>query len=391
MIDNGIDPSHFTRVIRADPDREGLLYAGTERGVYVSFDDGSNWESLQLNLPIVPVTDMAIKEQDLIVATQGRSFWVLDDLTQLHQWNDDLAREDLHLFEPRPVIRGLGGGSGEASSTRGANPKGGVPIRFMVRDVTEDTEASVEITDADGELVKRYSTKPDKNKDESELKLESGLNEFFWNTRYAAAETFDGMVLWSGGTQGPSAQPGKYTVTLNLGEDSTTSEFEIKKDPRLEIADEEYKAQFEFLLGIRDKLTETHVAIKQIRDVRKQINVLKKRLGDDEDYKELIEQGDDIVKRMTEIEETLYQTKSRSGQDPLNFPIRLNNRLSGLVSVVSSADGAPTKQAIEVHDLVVAEIDENLEALSKILEGDLKKFNKQISSAKVPFIFVEDE
>ena len=217
------------------------------------------------------------------------------------------------------------------------------------------------------------------------------MNEFFWNTRYAAAETFDGMVLWAGGTQGPSAQPGKYTVTLNLGEDSTTSEFEIKKDPRLEIADEEYKAQFEFLLGIRDKLTETHVAIKQIRDVRKQINVLKKRLGDDEDYKELIEQGDDIVKRMTEIEETLYQTKSRSGQDPLNFPIRLNNRLSGLVSVVSSADGAPTKQAIEVHDLVVAEIDENLEALSKILEGDLKKFNKQISSAKVPFIFVEDE
>ena len=391
MIDNGIDPSHFTRVIRADPDREGLLYAGTERGVYVSFDDGSNWESLQLNLPIVPVTDMAIKEQDLIVATQGRSFWVLDDLTQLHQWNDDLAREDLHLFEPRPVIRGLGGGSGEASSTRGANPKGGVPIRFMVRDVTEDTEASVEITDADGELVKRYSTKPDKNKDESELKLESGLNEFFWNTRYAAAETFDGMVLWAGGTQGPSAQPGKYTVTLSLGEDSTTSEFEIMKDPRLEIADEEYKAQFEFLLGIRDKLTETHVAIKQIRDVRKQINVLKKRLGDDEDYKELIEQGDDIVKRMTEIEETLYQTKSRSSQDPLNFPIRLNNRLSGLVSVVSSADGAPTKQAIEVHDLVVTEIDENLEMLSKILEGDLKKFNKKISSAKVPFIFVEEE
>ena len=149
--------------------------------------------------------------------------------------------------------------------------------------------------------------------------------------------------------------------------------------------------RFKFLLGIRDKLTETHGAIKQIRDVRKQINGLKKRLGDDEEFKELIEQGDDIVKRMTEIEETLYQTKSKSSQDPLNFPIRLNNRLSGLVSVVSSADGAPTQQAVEVHDLVVAEIDKNLEQLSKILDDELSKFNKEISSAKVPFIFVEDE
>ncbi len=391
MINTGIDATHFTRVIRADPDRDGLLYAGTERGVYVSFDDGENWESFQLNLPIVPVTDMVIKEKDLVVATQGRSFWVLDDLTLLHQWQNDLPRKDLHLFAARPLIRGLAGGSGVASATAGANPPGGVPLRFMIRDLIDDVEASIEISDAAGELVKRYSTKPDKNKDEDELKLEAGMNELFWNTRYAAAETFDGMVLWAGGTQGPSAMPGKYSVELKIGDQSATGEYEIQKDPRLEIEDEEYETQFKFLLGIRDKLTETHEAIKRIRDVRSQIKALKVRLGDDEKYAELNKQGEAIVERMTKIEETLYQTKSKSGQDPLNFPIRLNNRLSALVSVVSSADGAPTQQAIEVHDLVVAEIDENLAELAIVFEDEVADFNKAIQSMKIPFIHVTDD
>jgi hypothetical protein len=345
-----------------------------------------------MNLPVVPVTDMTIKDKDLIVATQGRSFWILDDLTLLHQWEDELGKEVLYVFESRPVIRGMRGGSGEASATRGANPKGGVPIRFMVRDIpTEDTKASLEIRDANDELVKRYAIKPDKNKDESELKIVAGLNEIFWDSRYAAAEKFDGMVLWAGGTQGPSAMPGEYKATLTIGEESASTTFEIKKDPRLDIPDDEYEQQFEFLIGIRDKLTETHKSIKMIRDVREQISGLKKRLGDDEEFEELIKEGDEIVKQLTEIEETLYQTKSKSGQDPLNFPIRLNNRLSALVSVVSSADGAPTAQAIEVHDLVVAEIDENLDKLSKLIDSEISNFNDSISSAKIPFIFVEDD
>ncbi len=391
MINNGIDATHFTRVIRADPDRDGLLYAGTERGIYVSFDDGENWQPMQLNLPIVPITDMTIKDQDLVVATQGRSFWVLDDLTLLHQWNDDLAKADLHLFASRPTIRGLSGGSGVAGATAGANPRGGVPLRFMLRDVDKDIAATLEISDADGQLVKRYATKPDKNKDEAELKLESGMNELFWNTRYAAAETFDGMVLWAGGTQGPAARPGKYSVSLKVGDETATSEFEIQKDPRLEIADQEYETQFQFLLGIRDKLTETHEAIKKIRDVRDQIQTLKKRLGDDEAFAELVKRGDELVEQMKAIEETLYQTKSKSGQDPLNFPIRLNNRLSALVGVVASADGAPTAQAIEVHDMVVAEIDSNLEQLATLFEEDVAAYNTAIQDAKVPFIFVGDE
>lgn len=390
-INQGIDPTHFTRVIRADPKREGLLYAGTERGIYISFDDGEHWEPFQMNLPTVPVTDLALKDDDLIVATQGRSFWVLDDLTLLHQWDDDTVKKDMHLFESRPIYRGLSGGRGRASATAGANPAAGVPLQFWLRDKPQDIEVSLEIKDGEGKLVKRYSTQPDKDKDEQKLDLKTGMNTVRWDTRYAGAETFDGLVLWAGGTQGPAAMPGSYSAEIKAGEESQKIVFEILKDPRLEVTPEEYQEQFEFLLGIRDKLTETHLAIKKIRDVRDQINELKTRIKKDEAYTALIEQGDAIVKKLTGIEETLYQTKSRSGQDPLNFPIRLNNRLSGLVSVVASADGPPTRQAIEVRDMVVKEIDQQLNELQVVFDDDLLQFNNAIQAQNVPFIFAGDD
>jgi hypothetical protein len=391
MINDGIDPAHFTRVIRADPQREGLLYAGTERGMYISFDDGQHWESFQLNLPIVPVTDLALKDNDLIVATQGRSFWVLDDLTLLHQWNDDVLTENHRLFQSRPVHRGLSGGRGRASATAGANPPSGVPVHFWIRDAKKETEVALEFRDASGNLVKRFSTKPDRDKDEESLDLEPGMNTVRWNTRYAGAETFPGMILWGGGTQGPEAIPGSFQATFGIGDESASMDFQILKDPRLEVSDEEYQEQFDFLIGIRDKLTETHLAIRKIRDVRDQINQLKSRIKDEEPFAELVKQGDEIVRQITTIEETLYQTKSQSNQDPLNFPIRLNNRLSALVGVVASADGPPTRQSIEVRDLVVAEIDENLARLQKIFDEDVVGLNNAIREQNVPFIFVEDQ
>ncbi len=393
MICKGIDSKHFTRVVRADPEKDGLLYAGTERGMYISFDDGENWESFQLNLPIVPITDLTIKDNDLVVATQGRSFWVLDDLTLIHQWSDGIRKSMSHLFAPRPVYRGLGGGRrgrGRGSLTTGQNPPGGVPLRYWLRDVPEDTVVTMDILDPGGDLVQRYSSKPDKDNDEAQLNSKAGLNELTWNMRYKGAEVFDGMVLWGGGTQGPAAIPGNFQAKLSVGDDSQIVDFEIKKDPRLTVSADDYTAQFEFLIGIRDKLTETHRAIKRIRDVRAQIQSLSKRLADNEDYKPLIDQGKEIVQRLTKIEETLYQTKSKSGQDPLNFPIRLNNRLSALVSVVSSADGPPTRQAVEVYDMVVKAIDENLAALATIFDEDLAALNNAIDEKNVPAIFVKD-
>ncbi len=389
-ITDGIDPKHFTRVVRADPGRAGLLYAGTERGVYISFNDGEDWQSFQLNLPIVPVTDLAIKDQDLIVATQGRSFWVLDDLTILHQWDDKIVKSDMHFFESRPTVRMGGGGRGRSSLTAGQNPPGGVTLRYWMRDAPEDSvTVTLDVSDGSGNLIQRFSTQPQADSDEQKLNVNAGMNEAQWNMRYAGASQFEGMVLWGGGTQGPRAVPGQYQATLTTGEQSRTTDFEIQRDPRLSVTAEDYQAQFDFLVGIRDKLTQTHDAIKSIRDVRSQIQSLSKRLGDDQQNKDLVEQGKEIVQQLTEIEETLYQTKSRSPQDPLNFPIRLNNRLSALVNVVSSADGPPTRQSIEVRDMVVAEIDEQLGALTKVFDEDLPRFNNAIRDRQIPAIFVD--
>lgn len=390
MINNGIDSGHFTRVVRADPGRVGLLYAGTESGIYVSFNDGANWAPFQMNLPVVPVTDLTIKDNDLVVATQGRSFWVLDDLTIIHQWDDKLVKKSAHLFESRPVYRGARGG-GRSSSTAGVNPTGGVQLRYWLRDVPDDAVVSIKISDPNSQVIESWSTKPDKKLDEQELKLDAGMNTQVWDMQYKESESFDGIVLWGGGTEGPSAIPGLYKATLAVGEQLMETEFEIKSDPRLEVTSEAYQEQFRFLVEIRDKLTETHKAIKRIRDVRGQLESLKKRLGESEDKKSLVEQATAIAKRMTEIEEALYQTNSRSSQDPLNFPIRLNNRLSALVNVVSSADGPPTQQTKDVYAMVVGEIDKNLIELQKLLDEDVDGFNNAVRNASVPAIFVNDD
>ena len=425
-IHQGIDRKHFTRVVRADPRREGLLYAGTESGLYISFDDGTNWKSFQCNVPVVPVTDLAVKDDDLIVATQGRSFWVLDDLTMLHQWNADLQEQEVHLLKSRPTIRMPGGGSSSPGRTSGQNVAAGVPIRFLLKqDPGKNTETRLEILDPVGDVVQVYSTDPDKEKKEQGLKVKAGLNQIRWNMRYPGAETFDGMVLWGGGTGGPTAVPGTYQVSLTqtkkikadqkddgdsksakAGSAKTTSSpdsgstkhevvfsvqsnFEIKKDPRASATQKDLQAQFNFLIGVRDKLSEVHLAIKRIRDLRTQIEALQKRIGPDEKYKALVEKSKALVKQLTAVEQRLYQTKNESPQDPLNYPIRLNNRLSSLVGVVSAGDNRPTRQSIEVRDMLLAEIDQLLKEQESITSQGIADFNKAVRNANVPAIFTE--
>lgn len=389
-IDNGIERKHFTRVIRADAKREGLLYAGTESGLYISMDDGKNWKPFQCNLPVVPITDLALKNDDLIVATQGRAFWVLDDLSRLHQWNGDVCNKDFHLFESRPTYRMRAGGGGGLTS--GQNIAAGAAVRFYMKDeLPKETVAKIVISDGDQELV-TFSTKPDKKKKELQLKAKKGMNELSWNMRVAGAESFDGMVLWGGGTQGPRVPPGKFTAKLSVGDEADVQEVELEilKDPRSEASDEDLQAQFEFLTGVRDKLTEVHFSIKNLRDARAQIKSLSKRLGDQEEFKEIKEAGKKVVKELTAIEKRLYQTQNQSPQDPLNFPIRLNNRLSSLVGVVSTGDFPPTRQALEVRDTLIGEIDQQLSELSSILDDGIDEFNSKVNAAKVPAIILEN-
>lgn len=383
-ITNGIKKDHFTRVLRADPVRKGLLFAGTESGMYISFDDGANWQSLQFNLPIVPITDLTIKDGDLIAATQGRSLWLIDDLTPLRNWQPATAQKAFELYQPRPAYRVGGSNSGRDPKLHGENLNSGVMVQFFLKNAPDSANVvTLEFMDKDQKLIKRYASNAKERREQ--LEAQAGGNRFFWNMRYPDAEGFDGLILWGGGLQGPLAVPGNYFVKLKVGKDSAVQAFEIRKDPRSKATQEDLQAQFTFLTEVRDKLTETHKAIKNIRAMREQLNAYTKRLDKTKD-KDLLDQIGRTQKQMTEIEEALYQTKNRSGQDPLNFPIRLNNKLSDLAGVVGSGNFRPTDQAVTVKNDITAKIDAELAKLKAIFSNELPKLNEAIKAKNLDAI-----
>jgi hypothetical protein len=328
--------------------------------MYVSFDDGATWRPLQLNLPVVPITDLAIKNDDLIAATQGRSFWVLDDLTPLRDVRPELAERKAHLYPARPVYR-IGGGWGDSGGPAGENPPAGPVLHFVLNGYQESWDVSIQILQESGEEIRSYSTKAKKRQEKLEVK--DGMNRFAWDMRYPAAKGFEGMVLWAARLDGPTAPPGKYRARLKVSAErdgvETEVPIEILPDPRAEARPEDYRAQFEFQIRIRDKLTEMHEAILRIRSVREQVDAIKKRVGDRKELKAVLEAGGALVEKLTAIEEALYQTKNRSGQDPLNYPIRLNNRLAALAGA-ARGNYPPTAQAEAVRREVTALIDGEL-------------------------------
>lgn len=380
-ITNGIGAEDFTRVLRADPKRRGLLYAGTENGMYVSFDDGASWQPLQMNLPIVPITDLAIKNDNLIAATQGRSFWLIDDLTVLHQLNNEVAQKSHHLFAPMQTYR-VGGGNGRTSKTSGTNHPGGVLVHYYVKDTSSTDTISVSFKTQGGDLIRKFSTHPNKDENEGKLKVEPGLNMMNWDMRYPGSKTFKGMILWWATTQGPKVVPGTYAVQMDVNGESQETSFELMKDPRSSATQADLETQFDFLMSVRDKLTETNQAIIDIRKARGQIKGVMSRT-EDENIKTL---GKEMLSEMKTIEEALYQTKNESGQDPLNFPIRLNNKLGHLGSLEGIGDYKPTDQAIAFKNEVTAEIDKYLNQLKMIMTDKVKAFNEAVYGAKIDAI-----
>ena len=444
-IDRGIPEGSFTRVVRADPHRRGLLYAGTETGVFISFDDGASWQPFQLNLPHVPVTDLAVhrRDKDLVVATQGRSFWVLDDLPVLHQMTDAMreGRGEALLLRPEDAYRtqGSGGTQLPPTATIGANPPNGVVVYYHLKSAPT-TDLVLEFLDAGGRPVTKFTAKapprpaptpaptqpadrqtvsgrqgtsgapgaaqvttppaqPEAPSGEEassfgrqqapRLTTNAGLNRFVWDTRHPEAARFPGLILWAGETRGPRAVPGRYQVRLTVDGQTFTQPFEIRKDPRVGTTPEEFERQFALLIKIRDKLTETHQAIARLRDVRTQINDLLRRAEGQAGAAALAESGRALVARMTAVEETLYQTRNQSSQDPLNFPIRLNNRLAALGGIVASADTPPTDQSLALYDELAAQIDAQLRQLDQLLTADLRAFNQQARAADIPFVVVK--
>jgi len=386
-ITNGIDPGHFTRVVRADPKRQGLLYSGTETAMYISFDDGASWKSFQLNLPTVPITDLTIKNDNLIAATQGRSFWLIDDLTPLHQLNDQIANSEIHLYKPMPSYRlGGGGGFGRTPRNAGKNHPGGVMIHFYMKDELDSGEvAKLEIMEQSGNVIKTYLSTAKKRNEKLETK--AGMNRFVWNMRYPDAKGFEGLIMWGASLTGPRALPGTYKAKLTINDQPMETEFEILPDPRSTSTQADMKAQFDFLIAVREKMTETNQGVSRIRNTRKQIKSVLTKIEDEEIKKTAKE----IMKQMKVIEEELYQTKNQSRQDPLNYPIRLNNKLGHLNSLMGRGDFRPTDQNIEFQKEVSGLIDEQLQKLNTIIDNDIPKLNKMIRDLGIDAISIDEE
>ena len=381
-ITNGIAAKHFARCLRADKKVNGLLYAGTEYGMYISYDDGASWKTFQLNLPMVPITDLTIKENDLVVATQGRSFWVLDDLSVVQQKATDISNKNLFVFNVNDAYR-FDGSQNLNAKNAGMNAANGSVINFYLKNVPDSPKVSIEILDKNKKQIKLFATNAKEKEDK--IEVSKGMNQFVWNMLYPPADKIDGQIIWHGNVPGPKAAPGSYLYKIKADKDSVEGSFVIKANPVYKLSQQDYEDQFNFLITIRDKFNEIQKANKNIAEVRKQINDFTARAGKDLP-KEIKQQADTINKQMTVIEEALHQTKAKSGQDVLNFPIRLDDKISGLYDFAVSGNAAPARQVKDAFAELATQTDVQLNALKKILEIDLVKLNQLIREKALPFI-----
>ncbi len=382
-ITNGIASEHFTRVLREDPAQKGLLYAGTETGMYISFDDGANWKKFQLNLPIVPITDLAIKDNNLIVATQGRSLWILDDLTLIHQLKR-VGKDANVLFKPKDSYRMKG--SSSKSLTAGTNHPAGVITYFYLKD-PKDKKVKLSYLNSSNDTIQSFSTTDETNK----LEVTAGANLHNWNMRGDGAEKLDGMILWWASTDAPLAVPGAYRVVLEIENEVLARDFKILPEGNAEADIEGMQKQYDFISSVNKTVDKAHKSISKMRKVDNQLKDFQKQYKGNQEVTSLIGKAEKLSEEISRIENALYQTKNRSNQDPLNFPIKLTNKLAHLNSLVSMDDFPPTTQDIEVKELLTKAINAELDKFDRILEEEVKEFNRQFNELELNYLFVETE
>ena len=433
-LTNGIPDNAYVHVVREDPKRRGLLYAGTESGVFVSFDDGAHWQSLQMNLPPAPVHDLTVHNDDLVAATHGRAFWVLDDLEPIRQMNDKAQNEEVHFFTPRAAYRThIGSFRLPAGFAAGQNPPSGVILDYFLKEApkgapktdnddeknkssdadksgtgdkkengkakdNDEDAVKLEILDTQGKVIRKYSMKKpkgDETPDEGDefdfrgqdtLTANKGLNRFVWDMRYEPATKVPGLVSWGGSGNGPLAVPGKYEARLTASGKQYTAPIEIKEDPRVSVSEADLQKQLDLSLKIRDRLSEAHKAVNAMRDIRGQLEALKKRLGSDDSHKDIVAAADALKTKIEKLESSLVQPKSKSGEDPLNFPIQSADQLQALGSTVQGSDNAPTQSDYSVFDQLDKKIGEHLSAWDQLQKTDLAALNEKIRNANIAAI-----
>jgi photosystem II stability/assembly factor-like uncharacterized protein len=375
-IDAGIPRAHFTRVIRTDSNHQGLLFAGTEYGLYLSVDGGEQWQAFQNNLPETPITDLAVKDRHLIAATQGRGFWILDDLSPLYELDQSFYRER-HLFTPKPTYL-MQAGYGGKSKSAGENHPNGLILNYYLQDLDSNLNYQLRFIDAKGKVVRHFHSKTEQKSAKWEPK--KGANRFIWNLREPGFEPIQGMILWYVLRQGPYILPGNYTAELIAGNDTLRSQFPVILDPRLSADDMELQAQHNFMDRIRQGMDSMNTCIREIRSLRTDLERAQKRLSDST----LSKRVERLLKESQAIEEALYQTQNRSPQDPLNYPIRLNNKYGHLGALASIGFQAPTASMLAVEQELMTKIEAEFakwEALKKeaeTLNADLRASNFDI-------------
>src|SRR5438874_2077126 len=397
-ITTGLPENSYVHAVKEDPKRKGLLFAGTENGIYVSFDDGGRWQSLRLNLPTTPVHDLTVKDDDLIVATHGRAFWILDDISPLRQMSAATVNEDAHLYQPATAIRYRGPGfTIRANVPVGANPPTGVIIDYFLKSAPKDA-VELQILDGKGSVVRKLSSKkaaegasPEEeefgiSRPSEKLPAEEGLNRFVWDMRGEAPARVPGAVSWGGRPTGVLVVPGTYQIKLTVGGKSLTTSAEVQKDPRVNVSPADLEKQYELAMRIRDRVNAGHEAVNQIRSVREQLDGLKKRLSGDTGAKAVLDSADALKKKIDAVEEKIIQPKSKSGEDPLNYPIQVTDQLMALQGTVESADAAPTAQSNAVFDELNGRLETQLTAWREIQSKDLLALNELMKKNNVEAI-----
>ena len=406
-ITNGMPDNETTFVIRQDTRNPNLLFAGTNRGVYVSFNRGNDWQSLQLNLPHVPIRDIAIqdRENDLVLATHGLSFWILDNLKPLRQIASGDVKSDSYLYQPEHAYLMGGYSYSRPGMTIGQNPPNGAVIFYYLKHKPADsTTVRLTFYTASGDSVisfdnhKTMSGHPvHENKEfyqnkqvvKSALSDTTGMNRFVWNLRYPDAEHVKGAIIWDGSMRGPKVVPGIYKVTLTVGNHSQSQIFKVEKDPRIKATQQDLESQLALLKQVHKKLDQTDKAINRIRSVRDQINTYLDQLKDYPQIEQIKKQAQPILDTLKAVEDNLIQVKSHASEDPLNYPIKLNNKLAALASTIGSSYNHPTKQEYDVFHMLSDEVDVQLKRLQPIFDNDVPSFNDAVKNLGVPAVYLK--
>ncbi|WP_275227284.1 WD40/YVTN/BNR-like repeat-containing protein [Novosphingobium album (ex Liu et al. 2023)] len=394
-ITKGLPADAYVHVVRADPERDGLLYAGTESGIFFSLDDGASWKPLKQNMPRVPVHDLVVHDGDIAVATHGRSFWVLDDVSPLRQWSDSITKADFHLFKPRQTVRIQYTGRGDMTGTfAGPNPPQGTIIYYSLKQEVPADRIKLEILDASGKVIRTYAAaKPKADSDGGEDEdgprrppapgTKAGLNRFAWDMRYDGAVQVPKSALWHASTLGPVALPGKYTARLTVNGKVQTQPIEIVPYGKIPVSPDQLKKQFDLALAVNTQLNAVQMAVLEIRDFHAKLADVRKAAAGSANGAGVIAAADALEAKVNAVEEELIQKKSVSSQDPLNHPVRLNNMLASLSRTVTEGDVEPTTQLYVEFDELKAMATTHLGTWASLKTSDLAAFNALAAKAKL--------